>query len=45
MTQDDQFLLPGGKLDPGEDALSAARRELHEELGIEAAAEQVLGVL
>ncbi|MDX1460786.1 MAG: 8-oxo-dGTP diphosphatase [Xanthomonadales bacterium] len=25
---------PGGKLDPGEDALSCARRECHEELGI-----------
>ncbi|MCH8168073.1 MAG: CoA pyrophosphatase [Proteobacteria bacterium] len=40
-----QYALPGGKLDPGEDALTAARRELHEELGIEADPEQVLGVL
>jgi 8-oxo-dGTP pyrophosphatase MutT (NUDIX family) len=40
-----QYALPGGRLDPGEDALTAARRELHEELGIEAAPEQVLGVL
>jgi 8-oxo-dGTP pyrophosphatase MutT (NUDIX family) len=40
-----QYALPGGKIDPGEDALSAARRELHEELGIEAAPERVLGVL
>ena len=40
-----QYALPGGKIDPGEDALTAARRELHEELGVEAAPEQVLGVL
>jgi 8-oxo-dGTP pyrophosphatase MutT (NUDIX family) len=40
-----QYALPGGKLDPGEDALTAARRELGEELGVEAVAEQVLGVL
>ncbi|MHA1529860.1 MAG: NUDIX hydrolase [Alphaproteobacteria bacterium] len=40
-----QYALPGGKLDPGEDAQSAARRELHEELGIEAPPEQVLGVM
>ena len=40
-----QYALPGGRLDPGEDALTAARRELHEELGIDAAPEQVLGVL
>jgi len=40
-----QYALPGGKLDPGEDTLTAARRELHEELGIEAAPGQVLGVM
>lgn len=40
-----QYALPGGKLDPGEDALTAARRELHEELGIEAGPKQVLGAL
>ena len=41
----EQYALPGGKLDAGEDALTAARRELHEELGVEAGPEQVLGVL
>lgn len=40
-----QFALPGGRIDPGEDALAAARRELHEELGIAAGPEQVLGAL
>ncbi len=40
-----QYALPGGKLDAGEDALTAARRELHEELGFEVGPEQVLGVL
>ncbi len=40
-----QYALPGGKIDAGEDALTAARRELREELGVEAAPEQVLGVL
>ena len=40
-----QYALPGGKLDPGEDALTAARRELREELGVEAGPEQVLGML
>ena len=40
-----QYALPGGRLDPGEDALTAARRELHEELGIEAAPEPALTAL
>jgi 8-oxo-dGTP pyrophosphatase MutT (NUDIX family) len=40
-----QYALPGGRIDSGEDAMTAARRELHEELGIEAAPSQVLGVL
>jgi len=40
-----QYALPGGRVDPGEDALAAARRELHEELGIEAGPDEVLGAL
>jgi 8-oxo-dGTP pyrophosphatase MutT (NUDIX family) len=35
--------LPAGKLDPGEDAFSTARRELIEEAGVEAGAWQPLG--
>jgi 8-oxo-dGTP pyrophosphatase MutT (NUDIX family) len=40
-----QYALPGGKLDAGEDARTAALRELHEELGVVAAPGQVLGML
>ncbi|GAB2557567.1 NUDIX hydrolase [Nocardia heshunensis] len=40
-----QFALPGGKLDPGEDAETAALRELHEELGIALPRSAVLGLL
>lgn len=40
-----QFALPGGRLDPGEDALSAARRELAEELGVSLGPDRVLGQL
>ncbi|MCH5643228.1 CoA pyrophosphatase [Gordonia sp. ABSL49_1] len=40
-----QYALPGGRLDPGEDAITAGLRELHEELGIELDASSVIGLL
>jgi len=40
-----QFALPGGRLDPGENAVEAALRELHEEMGVELGEESVLGLL
>jgi 8-oxo-dGTP pyrophosphatase MutT (NUDIX family) len=40
-----QWALPGGRLDPGETPVDAALRELHEELGLSLAPEQVLGLL
>lgn len=38
-----QVAFPGGKLEPGEDAIAAALREAEEELGIDPAAVRVIG--
>ena len=38
-----QAAFPGGKLDPGEDAVTAALREANEELGIDPSEVQVIG--
>ncbi|MBN0975006.1 CoA pyrophosphatase [Gordonia hongkongensis] len=40
-----QFALPGGRLDPGEDHVTAGLRELDEELGIQLPPSSVLGAL
>lgn len=40
-----QWALPGGRLDPGENAVQAALREVHEEIGIIVPETQVLGQL
>ena len=40
-----QWALPGGRCDEGETAVAAALRELHEELGLELGAGDVLGLL
>jgi 8-oxo-dGTP pyrophosphatase MutT (NUDIX family) len=40
-----QWSLPGGRLDAGETPQACARRELHEELGLELGDDSVLGLL
>lgn len=40
-----QICLPGGRIEPGEDALAAAVREFHEELGVAPVVRQVCGEL
>src|SRR5262249_9729104 len=40
-----QWALPGGRRDEGEPAIAAARRELHEETGLDVDESDVLGVL
>ncbi len=40
-----QVAFPGGRIDPGEDAVSAALREAWEELGLEPQAAEVVGAI
>lgn len=44
-THSGQFALPGGRIDPGESALDAARREAREEINLELAPGDFLGRL
>ena len=40
-----QYALPGGRLDPNENAVEAALRELEEEIGINVPSDDVLGLM
>jgi 8-oxo-dGTP pyrophosphatase MutT (NUDIX family) len=40
-----QIAFPGGRLDPGEDAVAAALREAHEEILLDPAAVEVIGTV
>lgn len=40
-----QWALPGGRIEPGESCEEAALREMHEEVGLELAASDILGKL
>ena len=40
-----QWAFPGGRLDPGETVVEAALREMHEEVGVNIGADEVLGQL
>ncbi|MFL6760901.1 CoA pyrophosphatase [Sphingomonas sp.] len=40
-----QVAFPGGRIDPGEDAVAAALREAHEEILLDAEAAEVIGVI
>jgi 8-oxo-dGTP pyrophosphatase MutT (NUDIX family) len=44
-THSGQYALPGGRLDAGESALDAARREAREEIGLALAPEDFIGTL